>query len=46
MIPTDTDSVRSMHPGKSSSDRSGHPDCFLKMVLNNTLHLGEFVNYI
>lgn len=31
---TDTGSVRSMHPGKSSSDRSGHPDCFLKMVKN------------
>jgi len=27
MIPTDTGSVRSMHPGKSSSNRSGHPDC-------------------
>ncbi|KAL5071793.1 hypothetical protein RYX36_022680 [Vicia faba] len=24
-------SARSMHPGNSSSDKSGHPDCFLKM---------------
>ncbi|XP_039683611.1 NADPH-dependent diflavin oxidoreductase 1 isoform X1 [Medicago truncatula] len=31
---SDTGSVRSMHPGKSSSNRNGYPDCFLKLVKN------------
>ncbi|MCI27458.1 NADPH-dependent diflavin oxidoreductase ATR3-like protein, partial [Trifolium medium] len=31
-----------MHPGNSSSGRSGHPDCFLKMVKNLPLTRPNF----
>ncbi|CAK8540557.1 unnamed protein product [Lathyrus sativus] len=42
MSPDILRSARSMHPGNSSSDRSGHPDCFLKMVKNLPLTRPNF----
>ncbi|PNX84367.1 NADPH-dependent diflavin oxidoreductase ATR3-like protein, partial [Trifolium pratense] len=36
------DNARSLHHGNSSSGRSGHPDCFLKMVKNLPLTRPNF----